>query len=83
LHPGRRPPAIVTHRHFGTRAHRLTPIKFDDPAYQPFTPAIETLRGLLLGGQIGHNGWLATAWCLGLTVLGYLWSTAKFNRDPR
>ncbi|HEV7758877.1 MAG TPA: ABC transporter permease, partial [Acidimicrobiales bacterium] len=49
--------------------------------YQPFTPAIETLRGLLLGSEIGHNGWLAVAWCLGLTVLGYLWSTANFNRD--
>ena len=34
--------------------------------YQPFTPAIETLRGLLLGTEIGHNGWLAVAWCLGL-----------------
>ncbi|MFI1254201.1 ABC transporter permease [Streptomyces netropsis] len=51
--------------------------------YQPFTPAIETLRGLLLGTEIGHNGWLAVAWCLGLTVLGYFWSKAAFNRDPK
>ncbi|MEV0172254.1 ABC transporter permease [Streptomyces sp. NPDC050803] len=51
--------------------------------YQPFTPAIETLRGLLLGTEIGHNGWLALAWCLGLAVLGYFWSTSKFNNDPR
>ncbi|MFH9615155.1 ABC transporter permease [Streptomyces pratensis] len=51
--------------------------------YQPFTPAIETLRGLLLGTEIGHNGWLAVAWCLGLTVLGYLWSTSKFGQDPK
>ncbi|MGP3989211.1 ABC transporter permease [Streptomyces sp. 3N207] len=51
--------------------------------YQPFTPAIETLRGLLLGTEIGHNGWLAIAWCLGLTVLGYRWSKASFNRDPK
>ncbi|MGW4233614.1 ABC transporter permease [Streptomyces sp. NPDC004980] len=50
--------------------------------YQPFTPAIETLRGLLLGTEIGHNGWLAVAWCVGLTVLGYFWSTSKFNSDP-
>ncbi|WP_345204078.1 ABC transporter permease, partial [Streptomyces lavendulae] len=42
--------------------------------YQPFTPAIETLRGLLLGTEIGNNAWLATAWCLALTALGYLWS---------
>ncbi|GHK02416.1 ABC transporter permease [Streptomyces sp. NPDC003753] len=51
--------------------------------YQPFTPAIETLRGLLLGSEIGHNGWLAIAWCLALTVLGYLWSKSVFNRDPK
>ncbi|MFJ8867015.1 ABC transporter permease [Streptomyces sp. NPDC102473] len=51
--------------------------------YQPFTPAIETLRGLLLGTEIGHNGWLAVAWCLGLTVLGYFWSTSKFDQEPK
>jgi ABC-2 type transport system permease protein len=51
--------------------------------YQPFTPAIETLRGLLLGTPIGHNGWLAIAWCVGLAVLGYFWSASKFNSDPK
>ncbi|MFD5131833.1 ABC transporter permease, partial [Streptomyces olindensis] len=30
-----------------------------------------------------HNGWLAVAWCVGLAVLGYLWSTSKFNSDPK
>ncbi|MCX4769181.1 ABC transporter permease [Streptomyces sp. NBC_01260] len=50
--------------------------------YQPFTPAIETLRGLLLGAEIGNNGWIAIAWCIGLIVLGYCWSTSLFNRDP-
>ncbi|MFD3635062.1 ABC transporter permease, partial [Streptomyces sp. NPDC058664] len=51
--------------------------------YQPFTPAIETLRGLLLGTEIGHNGWLALAWCVGLSALGYRWSMTQFNRDPQ
>ncbi|WP_228924417.1 ABC transporter permease [Streptomyces sp. DH7] len=51
--------------------------------YQPFTPAIETLRGLLLGTEIGHNGWLAVAWSLGLVLLGYFWATSKFGQDPR
>ncbi|MFG3247705.1 ABC transporter permease [Streptomyces sp. NPDC048187] len=51
--------------------------------YQPFTPAIETLRGLLLGTEIGHNGWLALGWCLALTVLGYLWSRSLFDRDAK
>ncbi|MEU9990142.1 ABC transporter permease [Streptomyces sp. NPDC048045] len=50
--------------------------------YQPFTPAIETLRGLLLGTDIGNNWWITIVWCLGLTVLGYVWSTSKFNHDP-
>jgi ABC-2 type transport system permease protein len=50
--------------------------------YQPFTPAIETLRGLLLGTGIGNNGWIALAWCLGLSVLGYRWSKARFDREP-
>ncbi|MFI8242863.1 ABC transporter permease [Streptomyces sp. NPDC085866] len=52
--------------------------------YQPFSPAIETLRGLLLGSEIGtKNAVLAVGWCLALTVLGYLWSKAQFNREPR
>ncbi|MEV7779970.1 ABC transporter permease [Kitasatospora sp. NPDC088351] len=51
--------------------------------YQPFTPAIETLRGLLLGTGIGDNWWIAVLWCVGLSALGYRWSTALFNRDPK
>ncbi|MEU1889647.1 ABC transporter permease [Streptomyces pristinaespiralis] len=51
--------------------------------YQPFTPAIETLRGLLLGTEIGHNGWLTIAWSIAVALLGYFWSTSKFNQDPR
>ncbi|MFH9202405.1 ABC transporter permease [Streptomyces anulatus] len=51
--------------------------------YQPFTPVIETLRGLLLGTEIGHNGWLAVGWSIGLVLLGYFWATSKFGQDPR
>ncbi|MGW3291728.1 ABC transporter permease [Streptomyces sp. NPDC001002] len=52
--------------------------------YQPFSPAIETLRGLLLGTEIGtKNALLAVGWCLAMTAIGYFWSKAKFNRDPR
>ncbi|MGW6419396.1 ABC transporter permease [Streptomyces sp. NPDC055055] len=51
--------------------------------YQPFTPAIETLRGLLLGTEIGDNGWIAVAWCLALTALGYRWSKSVYDRDPK
>jgi ABC-2 type transport system permease protein len=51
--------------------------------YQPFTPAIETLRGLLLGTEIGNDWWIALAWCVGLIALGYRWSMAQFNRDAK
>ncbi|MGW7413507.1 ABC transporter permease [Streptomyces sp. NPDC054863] len=51
--------------------------------YQPFTPAIETLRGLLLGTEIGNNWWIAIAWCVGLSALGYRWTTSLFDRDPK
>ena len=51
--------------------------------YQPFTPTIETLRGLLLGTGIGNNWWIAIIWCAALTALGYRWSTKSFNRDPK
>ncbi|MCQ4210594.1 MULTISPECIES: ABC transporter permease [Streptomyces] len=51
--------------------------------YQPFTPAIETLRGLLLGTEIGNNGWIALVWCVALISLGYFWSKSVFDRDPK
>jgi ABC-2 type transport system permease protein len=51
--------------------------------YQPFTPIIETLRGLLTGTPIQHNGMIALAWCVGLTAVGYLWAKAVFNRGAR
>ncbi|MDT0548606.1 MULTISPECIES: ABC transporter permease [Streptomyces] len=51
--------------------------------YQPFTPTIETVRGLLLGTDIGNNWWISITWCLALTALGYRWSQATFNRDPK
>ena len=50
--------------------------------YQPFTPATETLRGLLLGGPIGHNAIIAIAWSAGITLITYLWAKRLYNRDP-
>jgi ABC-2 type transport system permease protein len=50
--------------------------------YQPFTPITETLRGLLLGTPIGSNAIIAVAWCGGIALVGYLWATKLFNRDP-
>jgi ABC-2 type transport system permease protein len=47
---------------------------------QPFTPVIETLRGLMTGTGIGSSGWLAVAWCVGIALAGYLWARARYNR---
>jgi ABC-2 type transport system permease protein len=48
--------------------------------YQPFTPFIETLRGLLLGTPLGWNAVLAIGWCVVIVVAGYAWSTAIYER---
>jgi len=48
--------------------------------YQPFTPIIETVRGLLAGHPSGGNALAALAWCLGIAVVGYLWARSTFNK---
>jgi ABC-2 type transport system permease protein len=52
-------------------------------ANQPFTPVIDTLRGLLTGTATGHSAILAVAWCAGLALAGYLWARALYNRTRR
>ncbi|RKT82299.1 ABC-2 type transport system permease protein [Saccharopolyspora antimicrobica] len=49
---------------------------------QPFTPIIETIRGLLMGTPVGANGMLAVGWCAVIALVGYLWARAAFNRAP-
>ncbi len=48
---------------------------------QPFTPIIQTLRGLLTGTPIGNDAVLAIAWCAGISALGFLWSRSLYNRN--
>jgi ABC-2 type transport system permease protein len=50
--------------------------------YQPFTPVIETVRGLLVGTAIGDSAVIAVAWCAGITLVGYLWARKLYSRDP-
>jgi ABC-2 type transport system permease protein len=49
--------------------------------YQPFTPVIETVRGLLLGSGIGSSGMVSIAWCAGIALLSYLWAKKLYNRQ--
>jgi ABC-2 type transport system permease protein len=48
---------------------------------QPFTPVIQTLRGLLTGTPIGNDAALAAAWCIGMSLFGYLWARRLYNRN--
>ncbi|HEY7147741.1 MAG TPA: ABC transporter permease [Streptosporangiaceae bacterium] len=48
--------------------------------YQPFTPIIESLRGLLAGTPSGGYAAAALGWCAGITLVGYLWSRATFSK---
>ena len=50
--------------------------------HQPFTPIIETLRGLLFGTPIGDSGWTGVAWCVAITVVGFVWARRLYERDP-
>jgi ABC-2 type transport system permease protein len=50
--------------------------------HQPFTPIIETVRGLLNGGTApvdGGTALVALAWCAGISLVGYLWSMRLYR----
>ena len=50
--------------------------------HQPFTPIMETLRGLLMGTPIGNSGVTAVAWCVAIALGSYVWAKRLYNRDP-
>jgi ABC-2 type transport system permease protein len=55
--------------------------------YQPFTPVIQTVRGLLTGGPAGAHAIAAVAWSAGIALACYLWSLRLYDRrraaDPK
>jgi ABC-2 type transport system permease protein len=48
--------------------------------YQPFTPIIESLRGLLAGTPSAGYTAAALAWCAGIAIVGYVWAVATFRK---
>jgi len=62
-------------------AGSMPPIVRQFAEYQPFTPVIETIRGLLTGTAIGDNGVIAIVWCVALALTGYFWARASFNHN--
>ena len=51
--------------------------------YQPFTPVIESVRGLLMGGPVGDDVLLALGWSVAIALGSYLWAKRLYNRDPK
>ncbi|HEY5353576.1 MAG TPA: ABC transporter permease [Streptosporangiaceae bacterium] len=44
--------------------------------HQPFTPIVETMRGLWMGhtstgAAVGHEAWIVCAWCAGILVVSF------------
>lgn len=52
--------------------------------YQPVTPVTDTLRGWLLGaelgGELGAAPWVALAWCVGLGAVAWAGAARTFRR---
>jgi len=51
--------------------------------YQPFTPVIESVRGLLMGSPVGNDVVLALGWSVVIALGSYLWAKRLYNRDPK
>ncbi|WP_194816460.1 ABC transporter permease [Nocardia sp. XZ_19_385] len=51
--------------------------------YQPFTPFTETVRGLLMGSEIGSSGIISIVWCVVIAAVGYFWSKSVFRKQGR
>ncbi|GAB3566205.1 ABC transporter permease [Amycolatopsis endophytica] len=61
-------------------AEKMGPGLREFAEYQPFTPIIETLRGLLNGAPSTGYAIAAIAWCLGIAIVGYAWALSTFKK---
>ncbi|MHA6623081.1 ABC transporter permease [Pseudonocardia sp. DLS-67] len=48
--------------------------------YQPFTPVIETVRGLLMGTPVGANAVATLLWSAAIACGSYAWAIRRYNR---
>ncbi|HVU14750.1 MAG TPA: ABC transporter permease [Phototrophicaceae bacterium] len=61
----------------------MTPVVAWIATNQPFTPIIDTLRALLTGAPLGDRAVVALAWCLGIGLVGFIWSRIAYNRSTK
>ena len=47
--------------------------------YQPFTPVIETVRGLLMGTPVGGSAVAALVWSAVIAAGSYAWAVRRYN----
>jgi ABC-2 type transport system permease protein len=47
--------------------------------HQPFTPIMDTFRGLLAGSPNGSDALWAVGWCVVIGLVGYLWSRRLYR----
>ncbi|MGG0737574.1 ABC transporter permease [Niallia taxi] len=47
---------------------------------QPVTSIVNSIRALLYEGSVGNDIWIALAWCVGITILAYVFASKEFKR---
>lgn len=47
---------------------------------QPVTSIVESIRALLSGQPVGHDLWIALAWCLAILIVAYLFAMRVYKR---
>jgi ABC-2 type transport system permease protein len=47
---------------------------------QPVTSIVETIRALLNSQPVGNDIWIALAWCVGITVVAYIFAMKVYQR---
>jgi ABC-2 type transport system permease protein len=48
--------------------------------YEPFSPVVDTIRGLLTGAPIASHAIVAVSWSLVIAAASYLWACRLYNR---
>lgn len=48
--------------------------------HQPVTSIVDSIRSLLYSGTVGNELWIALAWCVGITVMTYLFAVRAYRK---
>ncbi len=69
-------------------AHTMPAVLSDIARYQPFTPIIESMRGLWMGrtstgASVGHEAGIAIAYCGGILILSVAAASWLFRHRTR